>query len=270
MEIEKNLGNNKGIQIEQRENYGVTYERFSLGKFIRKLVPRYNIKSVLDIASGGLKGISGMNSVDFARAGCRVYVLNATREAKGMWESLGLREKVNFVDCKALEDLPFEKNKFDLVWDLKNFPKISEPKKVLEEMTRVSRKSVLVFVYNGLNFVFPIHRLVHKTKRVPWTHGAVEYMRPSKISNLFNDCKLQVQETGIIDAPPWPGPIGFKDMRFHKIETMTVNWQSPYLNCFKEDRYPFWLKGAYAFERLPLPLFLKLLHAHVFYVIGKK
>ena len=61
-------------------------------------------------------------------------------------------------------------------------------------------------------------------------------------------------------------------MKFHKMEDKLKNlkWHSNTIDYVKNNSYPWWFKHMYYFEKMPMIWPVKLLYAHLFYVIGEK
>jgi hypothetical protein len=78
--------------------------------------------------------------------------------------------------------------------------------------------------------------------------------------------------TGAVDTPPYPDSLGFRDMRLHRmnVDLNKIDWDSRTVHWMKAGRYPLKIRLLYLAERLPLPFPLKLLYAHLFYVVGAK
>ena len=61
-------------------------------------------------------------------------------------------------------------------------------------------------------------------------------------------------------------------MRLHRmnVDLNEIDWDSRTVHWMKAHRYPKKIRFFYFFEWLPLPLPLKLLYAHLFYVLAEK
>ena len=127
--------------------------------------------------------------------------MNSEESRISIWEKLGLQEKVTFEKCANIEQTELEDNAFDFVWNFAAFPTFQNPRAVLAEMIRVSRKYVAVFSVNGYNVGFPIHRLVHKFTKIPWTHGNIQFNYPGKVKQFFQENGLQPIKIGVVDCP---------------------------------------------------------------------
>ena len=79
-----------------------------------------------------------------------------------------------------------------------------DPRTLLNEMARVSRKYVLIFVPNRQNYAFWLHRLHHWVAKEPWDHGRIDLMHQAVWKPLFAKAGLKVRETFHVDCPWWP------------------------------------------------------------------
>jgi len=254
------------------EGFGVDYERFALAKLLTRLAKRYHIREVLEMPALGAKAMPSIYSLGWAMAGCQVTLLNGRESALPVWEKLGLAGQVRFLSCEDLTRTPFDANAFDLVWNFVYFPTCNAPDKMLREMRRVSRQYVATFSVNRYNPGFLIHRMVHRYTKIPWTHGDTAFNVPGRVKRFFAVHGLRPVRIGVVDCPPWPDSLGFRDVRLHRmpIDLNSVNWHSNLVNYMAQNRYPAWIRAVYAFERLLMPFPLKYLYAHLFYVLGEK
>ena len=113
---------------------------------------------------------------------------------------------------------------------------------------------------------------MHRIYDVPWTHGDVAFMNPFHVRRFFEEHGLRVVGSGVVDCPPYPDSLGIRDMKLHRknVDLNTIDWESRTLTWMKSGRYPPKIRFFYFFEWLPLPFVLKLLYAHLFYVLAEK
>ena len=211
-------------------------------------------------------------SIGFGLAGCDVTLINGKESAKSVWKLLGLKDRVHFVECSDIEHTGIENDSFDLVWNFATFPTVDNPQGLIWEMKRVSKKYVATLSVNRYNIGFPIHRAVHKYKNIPWTHGDIRFNSPLKVKQFFAANNLSIVETGVVDCPPWPDSLGFRDVRLHRMNTdlTKIEWHSNIIDYILDGKYPKWIKVIYCFESIPVPRILKLPYSHLFYVLGRK
>jgi len=257
--------------MRKKENEGpwLDYERYALGKCLKRLVEKYKIKTVLEMPAHGVKAMPSLYSLSFGQAGCHVVLVNADEEAKKAWRELGY--DVAFVEADDLHNTGFKDNSFDFVWSFAYLPNEKNKDAYINEMIRVSKRLVSVFCVNGYNPGFLLHRLAHKIHSIDWTHGDQAFSFPNNLKQLFIKCGLGIAELGVVNTPPWPDSVGFRDIRLHKLGTTgKINWHSGTLDFIENNNVPNWIKLIYKFERLPVPLPLKLIYAHIYYLIGQK
>ncbi|RZN40560.1 MAG: class I SAM-dependent methyltransferase [Methanophagales archaeon ANME-1-THS] len=187
------------------EGYGTAYERYALNRFISQLVKKYDILKVLELPANGVMGIPGIKSLIFAELGCEVTVAHPSRvfleTAKGIWDVLGL--DAHFIKSNWINS-EFGDNTFDLVWNFCVFEHFYDPKRVIQEMVRVTRRYLFIEIQNILNPGFPLHRFYHWVRREPWDHGSPSKMKLSSITTIINELNATTVETGATDMPPWP------------------------------------------------------------------
>ncbi|HZX11917.1 MAG TPA: methyltransferase domain-containing protein [Candidatus Nanoarchaeia archaeon] len=254
----------------EKEPFQLDYERYAINRGLRRIVKKYDIKSVLEVPAGGVKALPSLYSLGFAEAGCEVSLVNPSKKGLEVWDDLGLKYKV--VKAEDLSKLPVEDGVYDFVWNFNTLSLNNNYEQILNEMKRVSKKYVMILCVDGYNVGSPIHRMLHKVYKVKWTHGEKLFLFPKGVKFLMNRCGLIPIETNMMNCPVWPDTIGFRDMKFHRMkkEMDEIEWDANTVRFMKEKRYPMWIKIMHGFERFPMPLFMKHLYAHLFYVIGKK
>lgn len=256
--------------MAELEGKGLDYERYALGKLFRRLVRDLGIRSVLEIPARGEKAMPSIYSLAFAEAGCAVTLVNAERKSDWAWKRLGL--PVTYVDCDDLDHSGLEGDGSDLVWNFHYLSQHRTREALLREMTRLSRSYVLFVAVNRFNPGFFSHRTVHRVFDVPWTHGDVRFMSPFFVRRYFRERGLEIVRTGVVDTPPYPDSLGFRDMRLHRmnVDLNKIDWDSNTVHWMKSGRYPAKIKLLYLAEALPLPWIVKLIYAHLFWVLARK
>jgi len=259
-----------GKKMAEIEGKGLDFERYALRKLFHTLVSRYTLETVMEIPARGEKAMPSIYSLAFAEAGCRVCLVNGEEKSLWAWDELGLA--ADFRNCPDLHHTDCEDAGYDLVWNFMHLAKDDVPDLMLAEMVRLSRKYILFIGVNRFNPGFFSHRTVHRYYKVPWNHGNIDFMNPFFVRDYFKENGLRVLYTGVVDTPPYPDSLGFRDMRLHRmnVDLNTIDWDSRTVHWMKADRYPLKIKLLYLFEQLPLPFFVKLLYAHLFYVFAEK
>jgi hypothetical protein len=257
--------------MHETESWGVTYERYALGRQLGKLKEEYGIQTVAEMPAHGAKAMPSIYSIGFAVAGASVTLINGFDAYRWCWQEAGVEDKVEFVSVNSIYDTGIPSSSFDFVWNFAYLAMEKNQDQLLEEMNRISKKYVAFFSVNWGNTGFHVHRALHKIKNVPWTHGNVYFNKRKKIGHFMKRHGVRVVKRGFVDCPIWPDSLGFRDMRLHRegISFDNVKWESPYVRYLVSPRFPLWIKLVYLWENLPNVSFFKTLYAHINYVIGE-
>jgi hypothetical protein len=256
------------------EGFGVTYDRYIMTCQQRILVRQLGLKSVLESPSHGAKAAGSLYSLGYALSGCDVVLVNPEPAPLAYWDTLGLRERLRTVTADDPARLPFRDGHFDLAWNFVTFTELCNQDAWLEEMRRVSRQYVMVISCNNFQLGYPWHRVIHFVYGFPWTHGNVRFNYVWNIRKWFKLHGLAITEAGAIDTPPWPDPVGFRDVRLHKRfapqEQTLPQWEVPVVEYLRTGGLPAWIRMLALYD-IPLRRgYLKLPFSHLFYVIGSK
>lgn len=252
------------------EGLGTTYERYVLNKYLKNLKRERRIKSIFEGPSDGTVGIRGINSLPFADNHYNItYYSPSKRElecVKKSWKKMN--KNLNLKSGKT-HDLPFADNSFDLVWNFCIVEHFKNPVPLIREMTRISRRYVLIITQNKYNYGTFFHIIYHKLIKKKWNHGLFKWMTFKGIEQLVNRNNLKVLERGCIDAPIWPDtwdmPIRGLFKKFLIIFGKSWKWGS----LKKNKRPSTLLLLCEKIEKLPL-LFIKMLIAHHLYILCEK
>lgn len=261
-------------EIVEVEGFGVTYDRYIMYHQQRKLVDKLDLKKVLESPSFGAKAAGSLYSLGYSIGGCDVTLANPELEPLHYWEDLGVKKKVKVLENCDYIKLPFENDFFDLAWNFVTFSFLPDQQAWLEEMIRVSKRYVMVISCNNFQLGYPLHRLIHKIYGFPWNHGKVYFNHIQNVKSMFKASGLRVLEYGAIDSPPWPDPVGFRDIRLHKHsdhkKSKKIIWEVPFVKYLKENSFPLWMQ-TYKLYDIPFRRgYWKLPFSHLFYVIAKK
>lgn len=256
--------------MAELESFGVDYERYSLEKCLGKLVSIYNLKDCVELPAFGAKAMPSIYSLGLGKAGANVTLVNPADSARSSWETVNLGNRMTESYQDNLHHTTFADNSFDWAWNFAYLPSDSDPVSCIREMKRISRRYIAVFSVNGRNLGAYIHRALHRFLDIPWTHGDVNFNFPSRLSKFMKSQGLRIVEIGVLDCPFWPDSLGFRDIRLHRegMVEMDAEWRSNTLEWMKTGKYPSWIYGVYAFESIPMPLFIKYIYAHIFYIVG--
>ena len=254
------------------EVFGVDYERYSLAKCLERLVIKYSLRECLELPAFGAKAMPSIYSLGLAKAGANVTLVNPANSAGSSWNKVNLADRMTESFQNDLHHTTFSDNSFDWVWNFAYFPSDSDHISLLKEMKRTSRRYVTIFSVNGRNIGAYIHRILHRMLKIPWTHGDVNFNFPNRLKRFMEKQGLRIVEKGVVDCPFWPDSLGFRDVRLHRqgVVEMETEWQSDTLEWMRTGSYPSWIYAVYAFESIPMPLVIKYIYAHIFYIVGEK
>ncbi len=187
---------------------GTTFERLALNRLLSRLLSELDVRSLVEGPGDGMWGIAGLNSLIAGLHGVRVSLLLPSPAraafAKTAWEHNAPDAHPEILDEWDGRHMPFDDGAFDLAWNFNVMPTAKDPQALLNELVRISRKYVLIFVPNHKNYGFRLHRLHHRVTGEPWDHGRIDLMQPAPWSDLFAKAGLKVQQTFLVDCPWWP------------------------------------------------------------------
>jgi hypothetical protein len=255
--------------MAEMEGKGLDFERYALSKLFHDLVASCGIESVLEVPAKGEKAMPSIYSIAFAEAGCRVTLVNAEEKSDWAWKELGYPVVYRACDDPCRTGLPAAEH--DLVWNFMALAQSPAREALLREMARLSRRYVMFVGVNRFNPGFFSHRTAHRVFDVPWNHGDVRFMNPFFVSRWMDEQGLEVVRRGAVDCPPYPDSLGFRDMRLHRmnVDLNKIDWDSRTIHWMKDGRYPPKIRMMYLFEQLPLPFPVKLVYAHLFWVLAR-
>lgn len=259
-------------QEVEREGFGVSYDRHMLYYHQQVLARELTLASVLEMPSYGAKAAGSLYSVGFARAGCDVTITDMDEKMLVYWSRLGIEDRLTVLPVNNYEETSIENGSFDLAWNFVTFTDLPDKNAYIAEMARVSRRWVLLVACNNLQLGYPWHRVIHKFWNFPWNHGDTSFNYPWIVIRLFRNVGLRIFEAGTIDSPPWPDPVGFRDIRLHRRGATHVpfEWEVPAMHYIEEDRFPFWMHALRAYDLRLRKGWTKLGFSHLFYVLGEK
>jgi hypothetical protein len=255
--------------MAELEGKGLDYERYALNKLFKRLVRNHGIRDVLEIPAKGEKAMPSIYSIAFREAGCDVTLVNAEPKSDWAWRELGF--PVTYLECDDVEHSGLAADGYDLVWNFMYLAQHENKEALLREMVRLSRSHILFVGVNRFNPGFFSHRTVHRFFGVPWNHGDVRFMNPFFVRRYFAQRGLQIVGSGVVDTPPYPDSLGFRDMRLHRmnVDLNKIEWDSRTIRWMKSGAYPPKIKLLYLAEALPLPWVVKLIYAHLFWILAR-
>jgi hypothetical protein len=193
--------------IDRDTGLGTTYERLAVAMMLERFADRYQVRSVLEGPNDGITGIRGLNSIPLAQVGASVELLLGDPDevtlAEKIWDGLELTDRVKIRHAPDGR-LAVAPKSFDLVWSFNAIPQAREPERLIAEMCGASRRFVMIFVSNTLNYGFAIHRLHHVAAGEPWSHGDIGAMNTRMIADRLGEQGFRVIERLVVDTPWWP------------------------------------------------------------------
>jgi SAM-dependent methyltransferase len=253
------------------EGLGTVYERFKLNGILEQLRRKYGIQSVLEAPIEGMTGVPGINSVELAKNGCSVTLVDTDDErlsaVRGLWTKLGLSDKASFQVCEDMGGLPFADSSFDLVWNFASLWHVKEAEKLLSEMARVAKKAVFISMPNTIQVGYLLRRLY---QREFFGRVNTEWCNMKKIEGILAKSGLKVTQRGVFDVPPWP------DTCFPAVKFMPSKgrkkWRWSMMDYYLggAQQYDAKMRKYSLLEDSNLPLFLKKLWAHHNHILATK
>jgi hypothetical protein len=259
-------------QDKEVEGFGVSYDRHVMYFHQQILVRHLGLQNVLEMPSFGAKAASSLYSLGFAKAGCAVTITDLDTNMMKYWQELGLADRLTVNECVDYAKTDFAENQFDLVWNFVTFTGLPDKDAYMQEMIRVSSRYVMLVSCNSIQLGYPLHRLIHFLFQFPWNHGDTHYNYIGNVKRLVQQNGLRIHEYGTVDSPPWPDPVGFRDVRLHRkgLSGVEYDWIVPVVDYIKNNKFPAWMALLRTYDMSLRKGYWKLPFSHLFYVIGKK
>lgn len=264
------------------EGLGTVYERLMLNDFFDGLIDSNVIDRVLEVPLYGMTGLTGINSVQFVRRGCKVTLVDSqeekVNEAMQTWKLFPYDGKYEVLYHEDLSRLPFGDASFELVWNFAALWYIRQVESLLSEMARVSSNLVLIFVPNKKQIGYLLRKYLLDKR---FFAGVDEkWVDTERISFVLESLGMQIKDQGVLDIPPWPDtcfPIGkiFDKLRIRrndKGDERKKLWFWSIMDYYlgrdqdlkrKVERFSF-------LEKMPVPWQLKAFWAHHKYLLFSK
>jgi SAM-dependent methyltransferase len=263
------------------EGLGVVYERIVLNAFLLRLKARYDVASVLEAPLFGMAGVSGINSVALAQAGCTVTLLDDNPErlegVQRIWSELGLSPQARFQEQADFTRLPFDERSFDLVWAWAALWYVQDANALLAEMVRVSRKLVFVAMPNRMQVGYLLRRFVLEPGFFKTVDDSWANIR--RVRQVLKRAGLRIVHEGVLDVPPWPDTVmpaalvlrklGLRSRRLtRRFEGNGWQWSTMDYYAGRRPELKAMMERYMFLEKLPLPWQAKTVWAHHRYVVA--
>ncbi len=253
------------------EGLGSSYERIVLNRKLHEIIQKYACETVLEVPTFGFTGISGINSMDLAKAGLDVYLIDNHKErielVRDVWKQVGLR--ADFLFQENFEKLGFLNKTFDLTWNFSSLWFVNDLEEFLGEITRVTKKVIFICVPNrsGFGYLQQKYSSHQELKKYLKEKNII----PKNIIKRMKKLNWKLVERNYIDAPPWPD-IGMNKEKF--LASLHLSFllkkrqkeQADKLCILdyysgKNSAFPTDMMNHYWFERIA-PKFIKFFWAH--------
>ena len=213
------LAAEKGLRVSEpgwkhyltnyNEGLGLVYERFVLNDFLLDLQRKHDIHTVLEAPLYGMAGVSGINSVALAQAGCEVTLVDDEPEraagVRRIWDELGLEVSVLETDSSRWGNLPFDDGSFDLAWEWAGLWYLPDAAALLRELARVSRDLVFVAMPNRRQVGYLLRKYVLERDFVESVDE--RWVDIGLLRRTVEEAGLRIIGQGVLDVPPWPDTV---------------------------------------------------------------
>jgi len=180
---------------------------------LEQLRQNYQITTCLEAPVFGFTGLSGINSLDLAKKGVQVALVDDHEERllliENAWRKAG--EKCDSSYVEKFAPLPFGDKAFDLSWNFSAIWFVSDVGSFLKELTRVTRKAIFICVPNRLGLGFLSQKYISGADLR--NELKEDHIIPSNIISCMRSLGWNLLAADYIDAPPWPD-IGMKKEEF--------------------------------------------------------
>jgi len=186
------------------EGLGSSYERVILNDRLLQFCKLFRVESVLEAPIFGFTGLSGINSMELARTGKQVRLLDHDVERieliKKVWADSNLPVEIQYTN--DYRKLPYESNSVDMTWNFSALWFVKDLETFLSEVTRVTKTVIVICVPNQTGIGYLSQK---------W-QGKKELERLLNAKNIRDDVFVPImQKQGwrllmdeLIDCPPWP------------------------------------------------------------------
>ncbi len=207
------INNWKSFFSFPHEGLGSSYERVILNQLLLDIKESYSIRSVLEAPVFGFTGLTGLNSLALAKAGCTLSVVDNNLERTELVSDLyrQMSFNVEVVNTELFTRLPFPDQSQDLSWNFSAIWFVEDLSGFLQELSRITRKVILICVPNqsGLGYKWQ-----KANSEIPEDFIFNErFIEPGLIKHEMKHLGWKYIKGDYIDCPPWPD-IGMNKEKF--------------------------------------------------------
>lgn len=263
------------------EGLGTVYERVVMNNLFDRLIDKYKIKNVLEVPVYGMSGITGINSIQFAKKGCKLTLIDNNKERseeiERKWGLMKLGKNVEVHYVNDFSSIPFEENSFDFVWNFAALWHLKDAPRLIREMVRVSSNYVFISVQNTKQVGYYLRK--YAIDKDLFNNVYEKWLNVKLISQILEENGMKAIEKGVFDVPPWPDtamPIRdlFKRIGLNnaseKITDEGWHWSIMEYYMGTDPEFITKINKFMFIEYFPLPVFLKSLWAHHRYIFSEK
>lgn len=198
------------------EGLGSSYERVVLNSKLQQIIGRYECQSLLEVPIFGFTGVSGINSMNVAKSGIPVTLIDNAKSrlemVKEVWSKSNLSAEFRFQrDFRKIELLS---DSIDMSWNFSALWFVNDFAKFLAELTRVTKKVIMICVPNRSGLGYLSQKYISGADLRTVLHE--ENIIPKNIIAGMKELNWNLVERNYIDCPPWPD-IGMDKRDFLKI-----------------------------------------------------
>ncbi len=265
---------------EPDEGLGSSYERIIIHNRLMEVISKYKIKSLLEAPSFGFTGLSGINSMGFAKAGIDVTIIDHDAERleliKGVWEDSLLPLKYQSVENYRI--LNFPDKSFDLSWNFSALWFVEDLSVFLTELDRVTNKIIILAVPNRSGLGYLSQKYFGKEELSKYLKE--ENIIHKNFNPIMNNLGWKEVAWDFFDCPPWPDigmakedflkklKLGFliKENKTQEHESLSILdfWQD------KDSAFADKMMQYYWLEKYAPKLFKRIWAHHKFYIYKRK
>ena len=186
------------------EGLGSSYERIIINKLLLKLYKSYGYHSALESPCFGFTGISGINLVPLAQAGCEVNLEDHDPERiemiKASWKKLKLNMEIR---CNpGYRSLDYPDQALDFAFNFSAMWFVEDLSAFIAELCRVTREHILICVPNRSGIGYKGQLKGYSPDLYPQLRP--NHIDPQSIIWYMQKAGWSLWKQDYIDCPPWP------------------------------------------------------------------
>ncbi len=186
------------------EGLGSSYERIIIHNKILELISRYNIKSILEAPSFGFTGMSGINSMGFAKAGLDVTIVDHDEKRveliKKVWKQVNLDLKSLTINDYSKINIPDKS--FDMSWNFSALWFVDDLELFLRELSRLTSKIIVLAVPNRSGLGYLSQKYLGKEDLN--TYLIEDNIKHRNFKKIMTSLGWKEVFWDYFDCPPWP------------------------------------------------------------------